>query len=284
VWGKLKAREKWAIVIFALAVFFGVYMKFVQEPLSKKVAEYKSQIQRAQAQLRDLETKKPQDTELRVKIKDLEEDDAKLSESVKELEGMVPSRLYASQLVSELTRLAKEVKLESIKQWITKEQAYSRIFLEVKFYSSYPDAVSYLASVESVSPFIHVEELEILEPAGKTVELGGAPVKLVVSCLLTDSASGAALRALAVPHLNIKRDILVSSSRPVAALSDSKFILEGITFDPRNSSAIINGDVYLVNSEIGGYKVKKILEDSVVLNDGVEDHILSLKTTAEKRK
>ena len=234
--------------------------------------------------MRDLETKQPQDTELVIKIKGIIQEETKLSEEIEGLEKMVPSRLHTSQLVGELTRLAKEVKLESIKQKITKEQTYSRIFLEVKFYSTYLDAVTYLASIESISPFIRVEEMEILEPAGKTVELGGAPVRLVVSCLLTNSASTPSLKASNVPALSVKRDILTSSSKLTEALSDSKFTLEGITFDQQNPTAIINGDVFQVNSELGGYKIKKILADSVVLNDGVEDHLLNLKTVAEKTK
>jgi len=283
-WSQLKSRERKAVILFAAAAFFGLYMKFVNEPVSKKVAGYRSQIERSEAQLRDLETKQPQDTELVIKIKGIIQEETKLSEEIEGLEKMVPSRLHTSQLVGELTRLAKEVKLESIKQKITKEQTYSRIFLEVKFYSTYLDAVTYLASIESISPFIRVEEMEILEPAGKTVELGGAPVRLVVSCLLTNSASTPSLKASNVPALSVKRDILTSSSKLTEALSDSKFTLEGITFDQQNPTAIINGDVFQVNSELGGYKIKKILADSVVLNDGVEDHLLNLKTVAEKTK
>lgn len=283
-WSQLKSREKKAVILLAVAVSFGLYMKFVNEPVSKKVDGYKSQVERSEAQLRDLETKQPQDTELAIKIKGIIQEESKLSEEIEGLEKMVPSRLYTSQLVGELTRLAKEVKMESIKQKIAKEQAYSRIFLEVKFYSTYLDAVKYLASIESISPFLRVEEMEILEPAGKTVELGGAPVRLVVSCLLTDSASTPSLKASDVPVISMKRDILTSSSKQAQALSDAKFTLEGITFDLRNPTAIINGDVYQVNSELGGYKVKKILADSVVLNDGVEDHLLNLKTVVEKTK
>ncbi len=284
-WSKLKSRERKAILIFAVAAFFGVYMKYVNEPVSKTVAGYKTKMKRSEAQLRDLKTKQPQDTELTIKIEALKEGEKKLSEQLEELESMVPSRFYASQLVGEVSRLAKDVKLESVKQWIAKEQNYSRIFLEAKFYSGYVDAVTYLASIESISPYIRLEEMEMLEPAGKTMELGGAPVKLVVSCLLSDAASVAALKKVSEPpKLNIKRDILASSSKPTATTENSKFALEGITFNSENSTAIINGDVFRVNSTLGGYKITKILESSVVLSNGAEDRILSLATVAEKTK
>ena len=259
-------------------------MRFVDQPVSKKVAGYKTQIRRSEAQLKDLEAKQPQDAELEMKIRDLTEDESKLSQEIEQLEKMVPSSFYTSQLIGELTRLASEVKLESIKQKIAKEQANSRIFLDVKFYASYLDAVRYVASIESISPFIRIDEMEILEPAGKTLELGGAPVRLLVSCLLSDSAAVSPLKAAVIPDLKMKRDILASSSRPAEDLTDAKFTLEGITFDLKNPTAIINGDVFQVNSELGGYKIKKILADTVVLSDGIEDHLLSLKTVAEKTK
>ena len=106
------------------------------------------------------------------KIKELEEQEAKLSSDIAELEKKMPSQFNTSELVGQITSLAKEVKLESVKQHIAKEQSYSRIFLEVKFYSTYLDAIKYVAAIESLSPFLRVDELEILEPVGKTVELG----------------------------------------------------------------------------------------------------------------
>ena len=210
------------------------------------------------------------------KIKDLEAEEVTLSKAILDLEKKMPSQFNTSQLVGEVTGLAKEVKLESVKQRIVKEQTYSRIILEIRFYSTYLDAIKYVAAIEAISPFLRVDELEILEPVGKTVELGGAPVKLVVSCLLGDSISEK-LEPGKAGDISLKRDILSSSSKPVEMLGDAKFVLEGITFDSRNPTAIVNGDVYATGSQLGPYKVKKIFSDSVVLTDGVEDHVLSLK-------
>ena len=210
-------------------------------------------------------------------MQSLSSEEKSLSQELSVLETKIPSRFNMAQMVGEFTRLAKEVKLESVKQRVVKDQGYSRIFLEVKFYATYLDAIRYLASVETVSPFLKVEEMEILEPKGKTIELGGSPVRLLVSCLLSDSPEGGMLKASDVSGLSISRDILASTSRPTQLLEESKFALEGITFDSKNPTAIINGEVYQVSGEIGGYKIKKILPDTVVLSDGVEDHLLSLR-------
>ena len=202
-----------------------------------------------------------------------------------ELEKKIPSRFNMAQLVGEFTRLAKEVKLDSVKQRIVKDQGYSRIILEVKFYASYLDAVRYLASVESISQFLKVEEMEILEPKGKTIDLGGSPVRLSVSCLLSDNPEGGSLKASAAPpEAPGQRDILVSNARPADALEDAKFTLEGITLDPKNPTAIINGDVFQIGATMGGFTVKKILSDGVVLSDGVQDHLLGLKSDETESK
>jgi hypothetical protein len=188
-----------------------------------------------------------------------------------------------AQLVGEFTRLAKEVRLDSVKQRIAKDQGYSRIFLEVKFYSTYLNAIQYVAAVESISPFLRVEEMEVLEPKGKAVELGGSPVRLLVSCLLSDNPEGGSLKASApAADMGSQRDILASNARPAETLDDAKFQLEGVTFNPDRPTAIINGDVFSAGDKVAGFTVKKILSDGVTLSDGVQDHFLSLKETEPK--
>ncbi len=285
-WSRLKFREKAALAVLAGVFFFGLYWRIVREPVAKKVTSYKAQILKSQAQLKGLMSKEPQDKQVADKIQSLEEEDKLLSNQIELLENQIPSRFNMAQLVGEFTRLAKEIKLDSVKQRIAKEQGYSKIFLEVKFFSTYLNAIKYIAAIESISPFLRVEEMEILEPKEKKIEIGGSSVRLLVSCLLSDNPEGGALKGAQTPdNLPGQRDILASNARPVELLPESQFSLEGITFDLKNSSAIINGDVFQVNSTVGGYKVKKILSDSVILSDGTVDHVLSLKgSQAEFKK
>ena len=278
-WSHLKPREKIALIVLGAAALFGIYMRFVQRPAMQKIATYRSQIHGSEMQLKDLETKMPQDALISSTIESVKKETQDLQKRIAATEVNMPSQFNTSQLVGAVTSLANEIKLESVKQRIEKEQAYSRIYLDIKFYSTYLDAVKYLAAVEAISPFMRVEEMEILEPVGKTVELGGAPVKLVVSCLLGDAPPTSTLKKGEVKTIELKRDVLSSTSKPTEELSDTEFFLEGITYDLRNPTAIVNGDVYQTGSELGPYKVKKILADSVILTDGVEDHTLSLKAT-----
>ena len=284
-WSRLKVRERAAVVALGAAVLFGVYSKAFREPMSKSVLTYQTQIKKSEAQLNDLKTKAPQDEELKEKIQSLKDETDKMTAQIDSLEENVPSTFGLTQLVGEFTRLANDVKLESVKQRVVKEQNYSRVFLEVKFYSNYANAIHYLASLETLSPFLKLEEMEMLEPKGKSVELGGAPVRLLMSCLLSDKEEGLPLKAADVAPPPASRDILSSSERPQTELEDTRFKLQGISFNLKNPTAIINDDVYAVGAEIGGLTVKKILPDSVVLSDGSQDHVLNLTTkTTEKKK
>ena len=120
-WSKLKPRERSAVMLLAAAAFFGLYMRFIERPVSGKVAGYKSQIRQSELQLRDLDTKRPQDNVISQKIKDLEAEETELAKNVVELEKKMPSQFNTSELVGQITRLAKEVKLESVNQRISKE-------------------------------------------------------------------------------------------------------------------------------------------------------------------
>lgn len=277
----LKNREKAAVVAVAGLLFLGVYAKAVHQPAAGQIATYKTQIKRSKAQLQDLKTKTPQDVALAQRTKALKEEKLELSERISSLEKKIPSRESLSQLVGEFTRLANEVKLESVKQKIMKEQGYEKVVLEVKFYSSYVDAVRYVASLESISPFLKVEEMEILEPKGKNLELGGSPVRLLLSCLLSDTPADEPLKAAEASSLKL-RDILTSSGQPSILMQSAKFNLKGITYNATRPSAIINNDVYVVGDKISGFTVKEISADTVTLREGSRDHLLTLHDTMEK--
>ena len=56
-----------------------------------------------------------------------------------------------------------------------------------------------------------------------------------------------------------------------------EFKLDGITFRAQSPTAIINGDVVKIGSQIQGLTVKEIRPDSVVLIEGKEERVLSLQ-------
>lgn len=264
------------MLVFAAAIALGAYAKIVHEPFSKKVAFYQGRMSKARLQLEDLQSKMPALGPRKEKISALRTECDRLVEKMRDVEKKLPSKNDTSKLIGEFTRLAKQAKLLSIRQKVVTKDGYDRLFIEVKLNAAYAAAINYVAQLESITPFLHVEEMDINEAQGKSVEEGGAPVRIVVSTFLGDVAGDRTLKADDAASVQTKRDILVSKAGPTATLSEKDFKLEGITYNEESPTAIINGEVYKINSEIKGLKVKQILPSGVVLTDGVQEHILSL--------
>lgn len=72
---------------------------------------------------------------------------------------------------------------------------------------------------------------------------------------------------LAVPDPALAKD----------SLKNKKFILSGIVWTGAKPSAVINNNVVGVGGMVWGAKVKSIKEGSVVLTNGVEDLVLSMR-------
>jgi Tfp pilus assembly protein PilO len=275
----VNSRERIIVLLLVAVLGFSAFTRFVSAPIAKQIASYQAQINKSASQLKELSGNQKPVQDLEGRIEALRSENKELEAKAKEMEKSLPSRGNVSQLIAEFTRLAQNVKLESVKQTIAKEEGFARLFLEVKFNATYAEAIKYVSAVESISPFLRIDEMEISEPKGKAAELGGTPMRVVVSCLLGEGEEGEQVLKATTPAEGapMTRDILASRAKPASELRDTEYRIEGITYDPKNSTAIINGDVYQVGSEIGDYKVKTILQDGVVLTDGVEDHLLKVK-------
>jgi len=273
----LSARQKAIAAAFLVTAVLVVYLKAVHEPFSKTVHGYSAKVKKYESQLLDIRTKFPPVEEQRKKISALKNECEKLLEQITEVEKKLPPKKGTSQLIGEFTRLAKEARLLSIRQKSMVKDGYNKIFIEIKLAAPYPTAIAYISRLESISPFLRVEEVDINETKGKSFEEGGAPVRIVVSSILGEAPLEQALKAdesLKTPE--VKRDILASTAKPMASLNEKDFRLEGITFTEDTPTVIINGEVFRVDSEVKGYRVKKIMPGSVILTDGMEDQLLTL--------
>jgi hypothetical protein len=74
----------------------------------------------------------------------------------------------------------------------------------------------------------------------------------------------------------------VASHGPVSRRGD--FLLNGIMWDEKKPSAIINGDMVMVGDSVGSYKVVDISKDRVILTDGQDELVLDISplTATEK--
>ncbi len=273
----LKGRERKLIIGLAIAVGFSIYVQAVHKPLSRNITRYKFQIEKSRSRLDDLRMKFPDIDEQKENMQSLGAECEILLADIEKMERKLPARRNASQLLGEFTRLAKDVKLISIRQKMEQGDEYSKIFIELKLNAPYEQTVKYIRDIESISPFLVVDELDIAESKGKKAE-GGTPVRLVVSSLLGEIPFAEQLKAREIKDaIAVSRDIFVSKARPASTIRKAELKLQGITFNAKSSTAIINSDVVKIGSKVGNLSVKQILSDTVILTDGVEDHILAVE-------
>ncbi len=270
----LNSRQKLLVAGLGLSLGFSLYFNILYKPLAKKVNRYRFQIKKSASRLKDLKGKFPAIEKQKENLRSLDFQCKDLLIQITEIEKDLPSEKNSSRLLTELSRLAKDLKLLSLRQKIDSGEEYSRIFIEFKFSEPYQKLINYLNRVESLSPFLMVEELEIFEP--KTKKESGIQTRLVLSSLLGTVSSFELIKGQESEDIELARDIFISRSRPAARVSKVELKLEGITYAPSGSTAIINTDVVKVGSKVGNLTVKEITSEKVILTDGIEDQVLSV--------
>ena len=275
-WKRLSGRERMVVMLLGITLSSVLYFRVIHKPFGKSTQSYKQKIQRAETKLKELKLDRMPLEEKQVKLDVLKVENSKLVREIKSLEKELPMKKSTSQLIGELTRLAEEAKLVSISQKNVKQDGYDKIFIDVKLSASYPAVVNYIMRIESISPFIRIEELDIREVRGNPLSDREAPVRIVVSSLMGDEPVEQMLKAKETGEAAVKRDILLQKDKPAEKLDENEYKLEGITYNPVQPTAIINGEVYRVDSQVKNYKIKEILPNSVILTDGGSDFILNI--------
>ncbi|MFH1846796.1 MAG: type 4a pilus biogenesis protein PilO [Candidatus Omnitrophota bacterium] len=274
---KLKKREKLAIVLLVVSLCVGLYYNILYRPMERKIRSYDLQANKTENKLSDIKKRHPELYKKQAKVKELREKCDDLKNEINRLESMVPSKQATSFLIAELTRLTGGMRLDSIRQKVDEGTEYSRIFVELKFDASYGEVVNYLKKVETISPFLKIEELEIIEPRKRKKANEGTTAKLVMASLLGNQPFSEGLKAKDVKAVQI-RDIFASTARPVMVEAEIEIDLklEGITY-AAVPTGIINGEVVKEGDKVSGLTVKKILPEAIVLGDGIEEYVLKVE-------
>jgi len=271
---QLKGREKLLFIGLVAAVVFSLYFQLFYKPLARKITRSKFQIKKSRDRLSQLQAKYPQIETQKQNIHSLEKECQSLLAQISEVEKNLPSKRSSSQFLAELTKLAKGVKIVSVRQKTEAGDEYSRIFFELKFNAAYKETINYIRRLESISEFLTIGELDISEIKAKRSE-SGIGSRLILSTLLSEVSTAEMIKANQDQEdIEISRDIFISSSRPVSRTRKVELKLQGVTYSLEGSTAIINGDVVRLGSKVGDLKVKEINPDEVILTDGIEDHVL----------
>ena len=73
------------------------------------------------------------------------------------------------------------------------------------------------------------------------------------------------------------RNIFVSKLKNFVEEEKKELKLEGITYNLEKSTAIINGEVVRIGSQVGNFKIKQILPEGVILTDDAEEYTLEIE-------
>ena len=273
---KLKPKEKALVVGLVAAVVISAYFNIIYKPLSRNISRYQFQTKKSQSRLTDLQEKLPQLDKQRQNIHFLSSECQKMLDEISEIENTLPSKRSVSDLLTELVGLGKDLTMGSVRQKVEEGGEYSSIYIELKFNAPYINTINYLKKVESISPFLLIKELDIAEEKTKH-SMGGPTVRLILSSLLGERSTVEMLRAQESEPLAISRNIFVSKAKPVTRAKKVDLKLEGITFNSKSPTAIVNGEVVRIGTEIDNYTVKDIRFDAVIFTEGPDEYIVNME-------
>ena len=273
---KLKPKEKFLVVGLVVAIAISAYFNIIYKPLSRSIFRYKFQTKKAQSRLTGLQEKLPQLDKQRQNIHFLSSECQRMLDEIGQIESTLPSKRSVSDLLTELVGLGKDLKMGSVRQKLEEGAEYSSIYIELKFNAPYINTINYLKKVESISPFLLIKELDITEEKTKH-SMGGPTARLILSSLLGEISTAEMIRAAESKPLAISRNIFVSKAKPVVRTKKIDLKLEGITFNSKSPTAIVNGEVVRIGAEIDNYIVKDIRFDAVVFADGPDEYIVNME-------
>jgi len=273
---KLKSKEKILVIGLVAVIAVSAYFNFIHKPMVKSISRYKFQTKKSKSRLRGLQEKLPQLDKQRQNIRFLESECQKMLGEIGEIESTLPSKKNVSGLLTELVQLGSGLKIVSVRQKLDEGKEYPSIYIELKFKASYINTVNYLRRVESISPFLVIQELDIAEEETE-VTRGGPAVRLILSSLLGETPIAEMVKAQEAEPLTISRNIFVSKAKSAVKDREADLKVDGITYDSKSPTAIVNGEVVRIGSVIGSYSVKDIRPSAVVFSDGVEEYIVDME-------
>lgn len=273
---KLKPKEKALIVGLVAAITISAYFNIVYKPLSRSISRYKIQTKKSINRLKGLQEKLPQLDKQRQNIHFLGSECQKMLDEISKIENTLPSKRNVSDLLTEIVQLGSDLEIASVRQKLDEGREYSSIYVEIKFNAPYINTINYLRKIESISPFLVIKELDITEEKTKRTR-GGPEVRLILSSLLGEIATAEMIRAQEAEPLTISRNIFVSKAKPAVKARKIDLKLEGITYNSKNPTAIIDGKVIRIGSVVDDYTVKDIRSDVVVFSDGLEEYMIGVE-------
>ena len=158
----------------------------------------------------------------------------------------------------------------------TQELAVAELQAKAPPVSAAPDRSAPLAPPTSAVPAVEPAPRAVAQPAGVTgpatapVQAGSPPASQVTTTVVAKSQAAAGVAAPQPPTATVAPD-------PPAVPKAPPPRLQGIIFNSRNSSALINGKTLFIGEYLGDLRLIAIGKNTATLAGGGQSHVLTLE-------
>lgn len=279
---KLKPKEQRLVFALIVVLTFVIFLNICLKPIYTELTKFNKEKNDIQSRVKLLSSQFVDTGKIKSELEDIRK-----NISVKKIHAdkIESELLNVSQIPYLLTQLVKCVQglaidIESVKQEIqTDKEGFNRLYIDSKFTAKYEEGVNYIKRIEGISPFVKIEELDIVQSKSDPRNLISVSLKLS-ALLAVNSVSKAELSKCEDTGiaLNVGRNPLTPKFS-LALTKKQPLKLTGITYcsNDQASTAIINDTVVRRDDIIEGFKVEEILYDSVGVNDGIETKALKIE-------
>ncbi len=278
---RIKPKDRKLIVILVVCIFGSFYFSVSVRPMLNNIISFAKQQKELNAKTKLLVSQYPDLDKIKQEIENTRKDVGNTKKRALDTEAKLVSLKQVPQLLDSLMKAAGglSVEFESVKQTIdTDNDGLERLYIDIRFDSTYESAANYIKNIEEVSPFVKIQSMELMQSKKDPRNL--INVFLRVSALLAFKPD--ALGELTAVEPGAKLSIVRSplKSQFSADMAKKEVLkLTGITYRGQKAmaAAIINDTVVKIGDKVDGQKVEDISADSVVLDDGVEKTVLKVE-------
>lgn len=274
---KFNPREKLLVTSFGVIILFLLSQQIFLKPIRRDLSQLRFKKIKFSKKMQEIQESFPNIENQVSKIEKLRNEGNLLVRQIQGVEQKLMSKEDIPRLLGAINTLGAQVNIVSIKQRIEESPELSKLYVEVIFTAPFQQALTYINNIETVLSLLNIEKLDISRN-DKNI-LNEITSVMLLSTILEPRAPRKTFNLKeASKEFSVKNDLFFSAQHKIASqTSNIDLKLEGVTYSPKNPIAIINGDVYKLNSTIQGFTVEKILPDKVVLVREGREYILQLE-------
>lgn len=257
------------VIVVAGVMSYNVLLK----PNMVKIAVLQKQVREADARLSGLSGSSTQGTQLSRELDELTKNINSVKDRTKDAETKLLGESDVPRLVNELIRCAQglSINFASVAQKTEQDKSgLSRQLVTVKFDAGYAQMLNYLTKVESVSGFVRINEINIIQSKDSGQQTVSAAITLSILLSNNPEARGEVnpCGASSGAVLTVTRSPMGGSVKVEKPVKMPKFKIIGITFGGTGaqSTAIINDNVVKQGEKVEGYTVQEIRRDAVLMD------------------